>query len=130
MDNRNEVREFLMSRRAKLSRGQAGLTDSGHRRVPGLRRGEVAMLADVSGWTSSPPICSDGRSTTGALVLSYEGLELTARPGLSFLIYTAEPGSPSQQGLDLLASWATTGEAGGAASGPEPSIEKTKETTS
>lgn len=44
----------------------------------------------------------------GDLTLSYEGLELTAEPGLSFLIYTAEPGSQSQQRLSLLASWAAT----------------------
>ncbi|MFE9912940.1 helix-turn-helix transcriptional regulator [Streptomyces clavifer] len=48
MDARNEAREFLMSRRANLAPEQAGLTVSGHRRVAGLRRGEVAMLADVS----------------------------------------------------------------------------------
>ncbi|WP_188702164.1 helix-turn-helix transcriptional regulator [Microbacterium nanhaiense] len=48
MDNRSEVREFLMSRRAKLSPEQAGLAAGGNRRVPGLRRAEVAMLADVS----------------------------------------------------------------------------------
>lgn len=48
MDNRAEVREFLMSRRAKLSPHQAGLPDAGNRRVPGLRRGEVAALAGVS----------------------------------------------------------------------------------
>lgn len=40
----------------------------------------------------------------GDLTLSYEGLELTAEPGLSFLIYTAEPGSPSDERLRLLAS--------------------------
>jgi transcriptional regulator with XRE-family HTH domain len=44
----------------------------------------------------------------GDLTLTYEGLELTAEPGLSFLIYTAEPGSPSQERLDLLASWSAT----------------------
>jgi hypothetical protein len=44
----------------------------------------------------------------GDLTLSYEGLELTAEPGLSFLIYTAEPGSPSEQRLQLLASLAAT----------------------
>lgn len=48
MDNRTEAREFLTSRRANLSPEQAGLKGSGHRRVAGLRRGEVAMLADVS----------------------------------------------------------------------------------
>ncbi|MEK0098799.1 helix-turn-helix transcriptional regulator [Streptomyces sp. A475] len=48
MDARNEAREFLMSRRANLTPEQAGLPVYGHRRVAGLRRGEVAMLADVS----------------------------------------------------------------------------------
>ncbi|GIF74640.1 helix-turn-helix transcriptional regulator [Asanoa siamensis] len=48
MDNRVEVREFLTSRRAKVSPAQAGLPVSGHRRVPGLRRSEVAALAGMS----------------------------------------------------------------------------------
>jgi transcriptional regulator with XRE-family HTH domain len=48
MDNRAEVRDFLISRRAKISPQQAGLPDIGARRVPGLRRGEVASLAGVS----------------------------------------------------------------------------------
>lgn len=48
MDNRAEVREFLVSRRAKLTPAQAGLPTGANRRVPGLRRAEVALLADVS----------------------------------------------------------------------------------
>jgi len=48
VDNRAEVREFLISRRAKVTPKQAGLPDIGARRVPGLRRGEVAALAGVS----------------------------------------------------------------------------------
>lgn len=44
----------------------------------------------------------------GDLTLTYEGMELTAEPGLSFLIYTAEPGSASEERLRLLASWAAT----------------------
>ena len=48
MDNRAEVREFLISRRAKITPQQAGLPEVGSRRVPGLRRGEVAALAGVS----------------------------------------------------------------------------------
>jgi transcriptional regulator with XRE-family HTH domain len=48
MDNRHEVREFLMSRRAKVSPAQAGIPAGRGRRVPGLRRSEVAMLAGVS----------------------------------------------------------------------------------
>ncbi|MEA5455936.1 helix-turn-helix transcriptional regulator [Sinomonas sp. JGH33] len=49
MDNRTEVREFLASRRARITPEQAGLTVfGGNRRVPGLRREEAAMLAGVS----------------------------------------------------------------------------------
>lgn len=48
MDNRAEVREFLTSRRAKITPEQAGIPVAGQRRVPGLRRGEVASLAGVS----------------------------------------------------------------------------------
>lgn len=49
MDNRDEVKAFLTSRRAKITPDQAGLTAYGrNRRVPGLRRSEVADLAGVS----------------------------------------------------------------------------------
>src|SRR5438105_2643655 len=49
MDARAEMREFLISRRAKITPEQAGLrTFGGRRRVPGLRREEVALLAGVS----------------------------------------------------------------------------------
>jgi hypothetical protein len=45
MDNRAEVREFLISRRAKLTPQQPALPDVGNLRVPGLRRGAVAAVA-------------------------------------------------------------------------------------
>jgi transcriptional regulator with XRE-family HTH domain len=49
MDNRDDVREFLASRRARITPEQAGLPSfGGTRRVAGLRRAEVAMLAGVS----------------------------------------------------------------------------------
>jgi transcriptional regulator with XRE-family HTH domain len=48
MDNQTEVRDFLASRRAHITPEQAGLTSYGARRVPGLRRAEVAQLAGVS----------------------------------------------------------------------------------
>lgn len=48
MDNRADVREFLMSRRAKVSPEAAGVVGGSNRRVPGLRRSEVAGLAGVS----------------------------------------------------------------------------------
>ncbi|TQL02285.1 helix-turn-helix domain-containing protein [Cellulomonas sp. SLBN-39] len=48
MDPRDELRDLLISRRARLTPEQAGITSVGARRVPGLRREEVAMLAGVS----------------------------------------------------------------------------------
>ncbi|KAB8191868.1 helix-turn-helix domain-containing protein [Nonomuraea phyllanthi] len=48
MDKRGEVREFLTSRRAKVTPEQAGIPGGSNRRVPGLRRTEVAILAGVS----------------------------------------------------------------------------------
>jgi hypothetical protein len=49
VDPRAEIREFLSSRRARITPERAGLpTYGGNRRVKGLRREEVAMLAGVS----------------------------------------------------------------------------------
>ncbi|MEU8224328.1 helix-turn-helix transcriptional regulator [Kribbella sp. NPDC048915] len=49
MDHRAEIKEFLSSRRARLTPLQAGLPAyGGNRRVQGLRREEVALLAGVS----------------------------------------------------------------------------------
>jgi transcriptional regulator with XRE-family HTH domain len=54
----------------------------------------------------------------GPLDLSYETMELSA-DGLSVAIFTAEPGSASQQALDLLASWTAT---------PDPTESRLRET--
>jgi transcriptional regulator with XRE-family HTH domain len=50
MDSANEIREFLMTRRARITPEQAGLPVFGYRqrRVNGLRREEVALLAGMS----------------------------------------------------------------------------------
>jgi transcriptional regulator with XRE-family HTH domain len=50
VDRRGEIREFLISRRAKIKPEETGLriVDARPRRVPGLRREEVAQLAGVS----------------------------------------------------------------------------------
>jgi hypothetical protein len=69
VDNRGEVRDFLASRRARITPDRAGLpVYGGHRRVPGLRRDT----------------------------------------GLTMLVYTAGPGTSTQDALTLLASWAAT----------------------
>jgi transcriptional regulator with XRE-family HTH domain len=48
MDNKSEAREFLRTRRARVTPDQVNLVTGGNRRVPGLRREEVALLAGVS----------------------------------------------------------------------------------
>jgi transcriptional regulator with XRE-family HTH domain len=49
VNRKEDIREFLISRRAKISPEQAGIPSYGElRRVPGLRREEVAQLAGVS----------------------------------------------------------------------------------
>jgi transcriptional regulator with XRE-family HTH domain len=48
VETKQEIREFLTSRRARITPEKAGLTSYGSRRVPGLRREEVAVLAGVS----------------------------------------------------------------------------------
>jgi transcriptional regulator with XRE-family HTH domain len=48
VDTKTEVRDFLTSRRGKITPAEAGLISYGARQVPGLRREEVATLAGVS----------------------------------------------------------------------------------
>lgn len=48
MDNQAEVRDFLRTRRDRITPQDAGIIGGGNRRVPGLRREEVAFLAGVS----------------------------------------------------------------------------------
>ncbi|NGY65131.1 helix-turn-helix domain-containing protein [Lentzea sp. NEAU-D13] len=47
-DRQTALKEFLRSRRARIKPEDVGLQSSGHRRVPGLRREELAQLAGVS----------------------------------------------------------------------------------
>lgn len=47
MRRRDELRDFLRTRRARLSPSDVGLPNAGRRRTPGLRREEVAVLAGV-----------------------------------------------------------------------------------
>ena len=49
-----------------------------------------------------------GRRRVDTHFLAFEALELPADAGQRINVYTAEPGSPSQEALDILASWAST----------------------
>src|ERR1039457_5038148 len=197
MDNRNEIRDFLTSRRARITPEQAGLPAyGGNRRGAGLRREGAAMLRRGTGGSGdrlgralySPVLTSPaqpanparflfldpgaaqfyldwerqaqdtvallrseaGRSphdralsgligelatrsetfrtwwaahnvrfhrtgvkrlhhpVVGDLTLTFEALNLAADAGLRISAYTAEPGSASEDALNLLASWAAT----------------------
>jgi MmyB-like transcription regulator ligand binding domain len=44
----------------------------------------------------------------GEVTFTYESMELVANPGLTMFVYTPEPGSKSEQALNLLASWTAT----------------------
>lgn len=48
MDSKQEASEFLSSRRARVTPDQVGLPAGSNRRVSGLKRSEVAFLADMS----------------------------------------------------------------------------------
>jgi transcriptional regulator with XRE-family HTH domain len=48
LDRHQELAAFLRSRRARVSPEQVGLPRGTRRRTPGLRRGEVAVLAGIS----------------------------------------------------------------------------------
>ena len=54
----------------------------------------------------------------GELHLAFEPMPLTTAPGLHMTVYAVEPGSPSQDALQLLASWAATEPAPAAEKGP------------
>ena len=160
MDNRSEVRDFLVSRRAKLTPVQVGLPSGADPRRPANIARFTFLDPDARRfypqWDLAADICvailrteagRDPRDTqlhdlvgelstrsddfrtrwgahdvrhhgtgtkrfhhrvVGDLELAYEGLEMAAEPGLTLTIYTAEPGSPSDEALRLLASWAAS----------------------
>src|SRR3954454_9266716 len=74
LDRRAELSEFLRTRRARLKPQDVGMPDFGrHRRVPGLRREELAQLAGVSAAYYTRLEQGNGRH------VSAEGLDAIAR---------------------------------------------------
>jgi hypothetical protein len=134
VDNRSEIRDFLTSRRAKITPERAGIPAygvNGRHDVAIVRteaaetlttRGVTELVGELS--TRSPESRSrwaahnvrfhrTGRKdihhpVVGDLHLTFEAMDLLADHGLSVVVYSAEPGSTSEDGLQLLASWAAT----------------------
>jgi transcriptional regulator with XRE-family HTH domain len=102
MDNRAQVREFLISRRERISPAQAGLPAYGgsNRRVKGLRREEVALLAGVS---IDYYIRMERGNLTGASEAVLDGiasalqLDEAERAHLFDLARAAQPAPPRQR---------------------------------
>ncbi len=102
MDNRAQVREFLISRRERISPAQAGLPAYGgsNRRVKGLRREEVALLAGVS---IDYYIRMERGNLTGASEAVLDGiasalqLDEAERAHLFDLARAAQPAPPRQK---------------------------------
>ena len=72
-------------------------------------RQETLVLGFRSGggsWRLVDQPCPLG--VVGELSLTYERMELLADPGLTLFAYTADPGSRSEEALNLLASWTAT----------------------
>jgi len=106
----SEIREFLTSRRARVTPERAGLPKYGRqRRVAGLQREEFRVrwaTHDVKFHRTGTK--QFHHPLVGDLTLAFESLELPADPGLWLLTYSAEPGSASEQALDELARWGAT----------------------
>jgi transcriptional regulator with XRE-family HTH domain len=78
-DRRRELGAFLRSRRARLSPAEVGLSDWGVRRVPGLRREEVAQLANVGlTWYTWLEQGRQARPSAGVLTAIADALRLDA----------------------------------------------------
>ncbi len=123
MDHRDDLREFLTSRRSRLTPGEVGLPDfGGRRRVKGLRRAPQRPT-NAAGFTFLDPRAETfyrdwpGNARQIVALLRAEAgrsphdrvlTDLTSEPDLQLLAFSAPPGSASRDGLRLLATWAAT----------------------
>ena len=96
MDSRNELRDFLVSRRSKITPEQAKLPAyGGNRRVEGLRREEVAMLAGVSvDYYTKLERGAVGQVSESVLDAVARALQLTAAERNHLFDLTARPYPP------------------------------------
>jgi hypothetical protein len=100
-DVRGQIREFLTTRLSDLIGVRS--TRSGDFRVRWAAH-------DVRIHTTGVKLLH--HPVVGDLELAFETFPLGADPSQSLLTYTAEPGSPSQDALNLLASWVATTDGG------------------
>lgn len=92
MGSVNLIGEYLRARRELVRPEDVGLPDNGHRRVPGAKPHPGGGLHRLR-----HPIVGD-------LELHYEKFAVTGADGQLLVVYHADPGSPSADGLALLRS--------------------------
>jgi transcriptional regulator with XRE-family HTH domain len=103
-DRRRELGAFLRSRRARLSPAEVGLPDWGVRRVPGLRREEVAQLASVGlTWYTWLEQGRQAQPSAGVLTAIADALRLDAHERDHLFALARDPedrgrGGPDQPG--------------------------------
>jgi hypothetical protein len=106
MGVRDEIRDFLLARRARVSPAQAGLAVHGERRVAALRREEVAQVAGSEPFrtlwaaydvrTRRTGVKRFHHPLVGPITVEFESLTLPAHPGLRIAAAIAAPTEEGQ----------------------------------
>ena len=109
-DRRRELGAFLRSRRARLRPAEVGLADWGVRRVPGLRREEVAQLANVGlTWYTWLEQGRQARPSAGVLTAIADALRLDAHEREYLFALTRDPEDQARGGEDHTGAPAAAG---------------------
>ena len=100
-DRRRELGAFLRSRRARLRPAEVGLADWGVRRVPGLRREEVAQLANVGlTWYTWLEQGRQARPSASVLTAIADALRLDAHERDHLFALARDPEDQARGGED------------------------------
>jgi transcriptional regulator with XRE-family HTH domain len=109
-DRRRELGAFLRSRRARLRPAEVGLADWGVRRVPGLRREEVAQLANVGlTWYTWLEQGRQARPSASVLTAIADALRLDAHEREHLFALARDPEDEAHGGADHLGTPAGPG---------------------
>ena len=113
----DNARELWVSwdRKAQETLGGLRMQAGAHPDDPGLANliGELSvkspefrqMWAEQAVWATPNGTMQFAHPVVGELTLAYEALAVPDRPDQLMIVYTAEPGSPSDVALRLLSSW-------------------------
>jgi transcriptional regulator with XRE-family HTH domain len=109
-DRRRELGAFLRSRRARLRPAEVGLADWGVRRVPGLRREEVAQLANVGlTWYTWLEQGRQARPSASVLTAIADALRLDAHEREHLFTLARDPEDQARDGQDHTSALAPAG---------------------